>query len=441
MQPHTNLNCEHFASITLAPPLAEIRPIAESIVSSIPLGTTVLAYGKSDHVYLAVGSTRSIRFQNGIISLSNKDESNSVHVGSDCWDALSSFLADAHSSKAPVFGYVGHGALESDAQGDIPAIDMFIPETVFKISSLGGKEKSELIWGSTQYSGQLTMKFLDTCWGEPTLRAEDLNLVEERLSRVLTWINVTEGQHQERAATVSGRFHLEDFSIPLDMVFSSPITPHPAYRSFYARFPSSSLEFVGHCPETLIHTEEGLLTSFKLSGTLPIGDSEEAAKNQIKTDPKLIAEHEGSITGYVSALQSLGEVHRSERDILTLRSLLHFVSRIDTQINPSTSPVEIIKTTLPSGARPRLDGLRIIREIETEPRGPYYGLVGMITPHGEMDFTQVLRTVFKVNSNSFIQAGANVSGATAQYWPIRLEAEEVFHKASSVHVPENCKED
>jgi len=68
--------------------------------------------------------------------------------------------------------------------------------------------------------------------------------------------------------------------------------------------------------------------------------------------------------------------------------------------------------------------------IEKQKRGPYYGLVGFYSPDKKASFTQILRSVFRVEDTCYSWVGAAVTqGSTA-----RGELEESKLKLSDIVV-------
>ena len=78
----------------------------------------------------------------------------------------------------------------------------------------------------------------------------------------------------------------------------------------------------------------------------------------------------------------------------------------------------------------RLEQFKLPEIVELEPRGAYYGLVGMVEPGGAFSFSQMLRSVFRDRRGYYLWAGAAITdGSTAD-----SEYEETRLKLSSIRV-------
>ncbi len=112
---------------------------------------------------------------------------------------------------------------------------------------------------------------------------------------------------------------------------------------------------VGVTPEQLFTVSGGVLKTMALAGTAP---RHEAA--DFLNDVKEIREHELVADYLTEKLQTIGDVTRGERTVMDLGSIVHFLTRIEVNLNdPETDLNELIRLMHPTpalGAYPRGEG-------------------------------------------------------------------------------------
>jgi para-aminobenzoate synthetase component I len=119
--------------------------------------------------------------------------------------------------------------------------------------------------------------------------------------------------------------------------------------------------------------------------------------------------------------------------IYTFKQVHHMVSTITSQVSPTTSPVEIIRTTFPMGSMtgaPKISAMKIIENLEETKRGLYSGSVGYFTPNGDFDFNVVIRSILYNSSSNFMSFSVG-SAITSQSIPEK-EYEECMLKAKAM---------
>ena len=111
--------------------------------------------------------------------------------------------------------------------------------------------------------------------------------------------------------------------------------------------------------------------------------------------------------------------------------VMHIVSTVEGRLPRGRDAVHTIRTCLNVGTlsgAPKLRAIELIREIETQPRGPYGGAVGYLTGRGEMDSAVVIRSALVKDGIARVRAGA---GVVADSDPA-AEAAETRAKASAI---------
>jgi para-aminobenzoate synthetase component 1 len=120
--------------------------------------------------------------------------------------------------------------------------------------------------------------------------------------------------------------------------------------------------------------------------------------------------------------------------IYTFKQVHQMISTVVSQVENTTSAVEIIKTTFPMGSMtgaPKISAMKIIEELEETKRGLYSGAIGYFSPEGDFDFNVVIRSILYNSKNqylSFSVGSAITSEATAEgeYEECLLKAKAMF---------------
>lgn len=124
--------------------------------------------------------------------------------------------------------------------------------------------------------------------------------------------------------------------------------------------------------------------------------------------------------------------------IYTFKQVHQMISTIVSNVEPNTSPIEIIKTTFPMGSMtgaPKISAMNIIENLEETKRGLYSGSVGYFTPSGDFDFNVIIRSILynaKANYLSFSVGSAITSKSIPEneYEECLLKAKAMFEVLS-----------
>ncbi|MCU4188349.1 anthranilate synthase component I family protein [Flavobacterium sp. HXWNR29] len=119
--------------------------------------------------------------------------------------------------------------------------------------------------------------------------------------------------------------------------------------------------------------------------------------------------------------------------IYTFKQVHQMISTIVSEVENTTSPVEIIRTTFPMGSMtgaPKISAMQIIEELEETKRGLYSGAVGYFTPTGDFDFNVVIRSILYNSKNQYLSFSVG-SAITSQAIP-EMEYEECLLKAKAM---------
>jgi para-aminobenzoate synthetase component 1 len=119
--------------------------------------------------------------------------------------------------------------------------------------------------------------------------------------------------------------------------------------------------------------------------------------------------------------------------VYTFKQVHQMISIIVSNVENTTSPIQIIKSTFPMGSMtgaPKISAMKIIEELEETKRGLYSGAVGYFTPNGNFDFNVVIRSILYNSSNQYLSFSVG-SAITSQSIPEK-EYEECLLKAKAM---------
>ncbi len=119
--------------------------------------------------------------------------------------------------------------------------------------------------------------------------------------------------------------------------------------------------------------------------------------------------------------------------VYTFDQVHQMISTVVSNVDESTNPVDVIKTTFPMGSMtgaPKISAMQIIEDLEETKRGLYSGTVGYISPIGDFDFNVVIRSILYNETKQYVSY--SVGGAiTAKSDPLK-EYEECLIKAKAM---------
>ncbi|MFJ9615320.1 salicylate synthase [Streptomyces noursei] len=197
------------------------------------------------------------------------------------------------------------------------------------------------------------------------------------------------------------------------------------------------IQAAGFSPETVAEvTADGRVTTRPLAGTRArTGTAADDARLRadLLGDPKEIHEHAISVK---LALEDLGAVCDDTTiseymTVLDRGTVQHLASTVTGRLRPGHGPWDAFAALFPAvtaSGIPKAPAYPLIRALEGKPRGLYAGAVLTCDADGTLDAALVLRSVFRLNGQCWLQAGA---GVVRQSRPER-EHEETCEKLRSV---------
>ncbi len=193
-------------------------------------------------------------------------------------------------------------------------------------------------------------------------------------------------------------------------------------------------------PERYLRKEKTKIISQPIKGTAK--RSTDAIEDQklvydLKNDPKERSENVmivDLVRNDLSKTAIKGSVKVEELcKIYSFKQVHQMISTVVSEIDGTTSPVDVIRSTFPMGSMtgaPKISAMQIIEKLEDSKRGLYSGAVGYFTPDGDFDFNVVIRSILYNSQKEYISY--TVGGAiTAKSDPDK-EYEECLLKAKAM---------
>lgn len=123
-------------------------------------------------------------------------------------------------------------------------------------------------------------------------------------------------------------------------------------------------------------------------------------------------------------------------DVETYATVHQLVSTIEATIAPGRSRAAVVAAAYPPGSMtgaPKISSMNILDKLETQPRGPYSGVVGYFSPNGAADLSVTIRSaVFQSSTTGVQRLTVGIGGAiTADSHPDE-ELAEIHTKARAI---------
>ncbi|AWM12511.1 aminodeoxychorismate synthase component I [Flavobacterium sediminis] len=193
-------------------------------------------------------------------------------------------------------------------------------------------------------------------------------------------------------------------------------------------------------PERYIRKEGNKVISQPIKGTARRGQTEAEDKESIAALRSSEKERSENIMivdlvrNDLSHTATKGSVEVEELcGIYTFKQVHQMISTVVSQVESTTSPVEIIRSTFPMGSMtgaPKISAMKIIEDLEETKRSLYSGAMGYFTPEGDFDFNVVIRSILYNSEKQYLSFSVG-SAITSQSVP-EQEYEECLLKAKAM---------
>lgn len=233
-------------------------------------------------------------------------------------------------------------------------------------------------------------------------------------------------------------FFAEDASIePVDIYQKlNQISASP----FAVYFKKNQHYLLSASPERYLKKEDEKVISQPIKGTAKRNldvELDEQNKMDLQNNPKERSENimiVDLVRNDLSHTATKGSVEVEELcEMYTFKQVHQMISTIVSNVEHTTSPIEILRTTFPMGSMtgaPKISAMQIIEELEETKRGLYSGAVGYFTPTGNFDFNVVIRSILYNSENNYLSFSVG-SAITSEAIPEK-EYEECLLKANAM---------
>lgn len=233
-------------------------------------------------------------------------------------------------------------------------------------------------------------------------------------------------------------FYAENATIdPSDIYQKLNSISKPPFATF---FKNNQHYLLCASPERYLRKEGNKIISQPIKGTAKrFGDTifDENSKKELEQNPKERSENimiVDLVRNDLSHTATKGSVEVEELcGVYTFKQVHQMISTVISNVESTTSPVEILQTTFPMGSMtgaPKISAMKIIEELEETKRGLYSGAVGYFTPTHDFDFNVVIRSILYNATEKYVSFSVG-SAITAQSIA-ELEYEECLLKAKAM---------
>lgn len=209
-----------------------------------------------------------------------------------------------------------------------------------------------------------------------------------------------------------------DFELKGDAlaVYRTLRTVNPSPHMFYLKANGRTL--LGASPELAFRLRQGEMETFPLAGTTRRGSFDEEDRRLARgllNDPKEIAEHNMLVDLHRNDLGRVarpGTVKvRRLMDIKRFSHVQHISSEVVGIISRQHDMFSGLASVFPAGTlsgAPKIESMKIIERIESDPRGPYGGAVGHFGFNGDCTFAIPIRSLFLRGDRGFLRASGGI---------------------------------
>ncbi|GAA0727512.1 anthranilate synthase component I family protein [Aquimarina litoralis] len=249
-------------------------------------------------------------------------------------------------------------------------------------------------------------------------------------------------QHIHRGDIYEANFCQEFFAensciAPLETYYHLNQISKPPFATFFKR---NHQYLLSASPERYLRKSGNKIISQPIKGTAKRSQDQEQDQELIQmlqNDPKERSENVmivDLVRNDLSRTAVKGSVKVEELcKIYTFPQVHQMISTVVSEVDNTTSAVDVIRTTFPMGSMtgaPKISAMKIIEALEESKRGLYSGAVGYFTPENDFDFNVVIRSILYNEENQYISY--TVGGAiTAKSDPDK-EYEECLVKAKAM---------
>ncbi|MGV1012319.1 MAG: anthranilate synthase component I family protein [Flavobacterium sp.] len=303
---------------------------------------------------------------------------------------------------------------------------------------------------------QLEMHYLRLCDDEMESDFEDINqcsVFSDTSSEITIQQRIPKEKYLSKVSKMLEHIHRGDiYEANFCMEFyaeNSQINPLEVYQKlntlseapFAVYFKNNQQYLLSASPERYLKKEGTKVISQPIKGTAKRfldSNLDEKSKLELSEDPKERSENimiVDLVRNDLSKTATKGSVRVEELcGIYSFQQVHQMISTVVSEVEHTTSPIEILRTTFPMGSMtgaPKISAMSIIENLEETKRGLYSGAVGYFTPNGDFDFNVVIRSILYNAQNQYISfsvgsAITSLSDPEKEYEECLLKAKAMF---------------
>lgn len=372
-------------------------------------------------------------------------------------DAFTSIKTDFHNAfedlhqyqsqtKDWLFGYLSYD-LKNDSEDlkstnfdglDFSDLYFFQPKKLFLI-----KENQVEVCYLNMCDDEVEDDFEEIMTSTSIFQLPSSNIIKQRISKEKYLEKVSKMlEHIHRGDIYEANFCMEFYAEnaqiePLDVYQKLNAISEPPFATF---FKNDKQYLMSASPERYLKKQETKVISQPIKGTSKRFDDlemDENSKKELLENPKERSENimiVDLVRNDLSKTATKDSVKVEELcGIYTFKQVHQMISTIVSNVEHTTSPIEIIKTTFPMGSMtgaPKISAMNIIENLEETKRGLYSGAVGYFAPNGDFDFNVVIRSILYNSKKQYLSF--SVGSAITSLSEPEKEYEECLLKAKAM---------
>lgn len=367
-------------------------------------------------------------------------------IKTDSENAFQDLFQYQSQTKDWIFGYLSYD-LKNDTEAlksnnfdglDFPDLFFFQPKKLFLIKD-----------------NQLEIQYLRMCDDEMELDFEEINqcsVCSVPSEAVAIHQRISKENYLSKVAKMLDYIHRGDiYEANFCMEFfanDAKIEPLEIYQKlneiseppFAVYFKNNTHYLLSASPERYLRKEGTKVISQPIKGTakrsLDINEDEKSKLDLVHNEKErseniMIVD---LVRNDLSQTATKGSVQVEELcQPYTFKQVHQMISTVVSEVEITTSPIEILRTTFPMGSMtgaPKISAMQIIEELEETKRGLYSGAVGYFTTTNDFDFNVVIRSILYNSSNNYLSF--SVGSAITSLSDPAMEYEECLLKAKAM---------
>ena len=367
-------------------------------------------------------------------------------IKTDYENAFQDLYQYQSQTKDWLFGYLSYD-LKNDTEAlhsnnfdglEFPDLFFFQPKKLFLI-----KENQVEIQYLRMCDDEIETDFEEILSIVPIIHYPSSIIIQQRITKENYLSKVSKMlEHIHRGDIYEANFCMEFFAEnaqiePLEIYQKLNAISEPPFAVY---FKNNFQYLLSASPERYLRKEGLKIISQPIKGTAKRSENlivDEKLKSDLVQNEKERSENimiVDLVRNDLSHTATKGSVQIEELcQIYTFKQVHQMISTIVSEVENTTSPIEILRTTFPMGSMtgaPKISAMQIIEELEATKRGLYSGAVGYFTPTGDFDFNVVIRSILYNSQNQYLSFSVG-SAITSQAIP-EMEYEECLLKAKAM---------